>query len=222
MIGIILIATMCVFITFFMPERDENENDKLPSILSNQLDKLWKIAQDAIKEQKVLRAEKALLTILKFDEKNAAAYNRLGILYSKQRQFNEAIECFEIAQSLDNNASSLHNAGLIYLETGNFEKAAQAFEQALELENDLPNRYIAYAKAQENLSNFKKAIEALEAAFILDKSPQILRQIIQIYTLDEDSEMVEETKIRLEKLLEKRRAEQKDPVAQQRKKRMVM
>ena len=33
-----------------------------------------------MRENRFLRAEKALLTILKIDEKNAAAYNRLGIL----------------------------------------------------------------------------------------------------------------------------------------------
>ncbi len=47
------------------------------------------------------RPEKALLTILKIDEKNAAAYNRLGILYAKQKEFRDAIDCFEIASSIE-------------------------------------------------------------------------------------------------------------------------
>ena len=80
-----------------------------------------------MKERKPFKAEKALLTILKFDEKNAAAYNRLGILYAKSQKYDEAVECFEIAQSLDNNPASIHNVGLIYLETGAYEKAAMAF-----------------------------------------------------------------------------------------------
>jgi len=207
MIGIGFITALCIFLVFFMPkERSEEEEQRVPNMVAGQLDKLWKIAQDALNEQKVLRAEKALLTILKFDERNAAAYNRLGILYAKQRQFDEAIECFEIAQSLDGNASSLHNVGLIYLETGSYEEAALAFEQALELEDDLPNRHIAYAKAQENLGNIKKAIEALEAAYVLEKSPQTLRHMLQIYTDDEDEEKIEETRARLEALLKERRA----------------
>ncbi|MCL2444506.1 tetratricopeptide repeat protein [Candidatus Saccharibacteria bacterium] len=226
MVGIGLIALLCVGLIFFVPrERGEDEDDEISSTLSGQLDKLWKIAQDAIKEQKVMRAEKALLTILKFDERNAAAYNRLGILYAKQRQFKEAIECFEIAQSLDSNASSLHNVGLICLETGKYEKAAMAFEQALEMEGDLPNRYIAYAKAQENLGNVKKAVEALEMAFMLDKSPQILRQMLIIYANEEDAEKVEETKARLVKLLEERRekaSKQKRPGKFMQRQRKVM
>ena len=51
-----------------------------------------------MRERKPLRAEKALLAILKIDEKNAAAYNRLGILYAKGQKFDEAIECFEKAR----------------------------------------------------------------------------------------------------------------------------
>jgi len=198
MIGIFLIFILGIGIVLYTPKE---EDTKIPSVLSNQLDKLWKIAQDAIKDQKVLRAEKALLTILRFDEKNAAAYNRLGILYAKQKQFKEAIECFEIAQSLDGNASSLHNVGLIYLETGNYEKAALAFEQALELENDLPTRYIAYAKSQESLGNRRKALEALEAAYSLEKSPQILRQMAGIYAAAGEEEKVEEIRRKLEKLV---------------------
>lgn len=220
MTGLIFILVVAIFVVFFLPERKTDDVEEIPEKLSQQLDKLWEIAQESIKTDKTLRAEKALLTILRFDEKNAAAYNRLGILYAKQRQFKEAIECFEIAQSLDANASSLHNVGLIYLETGNYEKAAQAFEQALSLEADLPNRYVAYAKAQEKLGNKKKAIEALESAFELERSPQILRQMAGIYMNDGDEEGVEEVKKRLIKLLAPQR--KKMLKLPQRKKKLVM
>lgn len=220
MTGLIFILAVAIFVVFFLPERKTDDVEEIPEKLSQQLDKLWEIAQESIKTDKTLRAEKALLTILRFDEKNAAAYNRLGILYAKQRQFKEAIECFEIAQSLDANASSLHNVGLIYLETGNYEKAAQAFEQALSLEADLPNRYVAYAKAQEKLGNKKKAIEALESAFELERSPQILRQMAGIYMNDGDEEGVEEVKKRLIKLLAPQR--KKMLKLPQRKKKLVM
>lgn len=63
----------------------------------------------------------------------------------------EAIECFEIAQSLEPSASSLHNVGLIYFETKAYEKAALAFEQALAIDSDLAARHIAYAKFRKNL-----------------------------------------------------------------------
>src|SRR5690606_37198861 len=115
-----------------------------------------------------LRAEKALLTILRVGERNASAYNRLGILYAKQKQFKEAIECFEIAQSLEPSASSLHNVGLIYFETQQYDKAMLAFEQALSMDDQVPSRHIAYAKVLERVGDRKKAIASLEQAVRLE------------------------------------------------------
>jgi len=153
----------------------------LPTKLSDKLDQLWTIAQDSLQTKKYLRAEKALLTILRIDERNASAYNRLGILYAKERSLKDAIECFEIAQSLEPSASSLHNVGLIYYETKNYEKAALAFEQALAIDNDLSARHIAYAKVQEKLGNDKKMIESLEKAVEIDPIPQTLNILADAY-----------------------------------------
>lgn len=159
---------------------DEVEAD-LPARISDKLGQLWTIAQDSLQTKKYLRAEKALLTILRIDERNASAYNRLGILYAKQRSLADAIECFEIAQSLEPSASSLHNVGLIYYETKKYDKAALAFEQALALDDQLPSRHIAYAKVQEKLGNDKKMIESLETAFKLEPIPQTLNILADAY-----------------------------------------
>jgi len=153
----------------------------LPSKLSDKLDRLWQIAQEAIGEKKYLRAEKALLTILRVDERNATAYNRLGILYAKQQAFNDAIECFEIAQSLEPSASSLHNVGLIYFETEQYDKAELAFQQALGIEEDVASRHIAYAKVHEKLGHEKKMVTSLERAVELDSNPQTLTILADAY-----------------------------------------
>ena len=201
MIAVLLIAAFLCFLIFGYPiilakRKKEAEAEKSPHF-DAQMKKLWNIAQDSMKERKPFRAEKALLTILKFDEKNAAAYNRLGILYAKESKFDEAIECFEIAQSLDNNPSSLHNAGLIYLETGAYEKAEMAFKQALELEGGIPARFIALAKAEEKLGRRKEAIDALESAYELEASTTTLRQILALYEASGDEEGIEDTTLRI-------------------------
>jgi superkiller protein 3 len=154
---------------------------ELPSRITDKLDRLWEIAQESLRDKKYLRAEKALLTILRVDERNATAYNRLGILYSKQQAYEDAIECFEIAQSLEPSASSLHNVGLIYYETQAYDKAALAFEQALSMEDDLAARHIAYAKVQEKLGNNKRMITSLERAVELEKNPQTLTILADAY-----------------------------------------
>ena len=199
MLGVLIILAFTVYLAFFFRDREPAEKkEPVDPKVNTQVKKLWSIAQVSMKERKPVRAEKALLAILKFDETNAAAYNRLGILYAKSQKFDEAIECFEIAQSLDNNPSSLHNAGLIYLETGAFEKAAMAFRQAIEMEGDVPARYLALAKAEEKLGNRKAAIEALESAYDLDHTTTTLRQILAIYESTGDTENATATIARIE------------------------
>lgn len=158
-----------------------HEHGVIPRRIGDRLTKLWEIAHHGMRENRFLRAEKALLTILKIDEKNAAAYNRLGILYAKQREYKDAIDCFEIASSIEPSASSLHNLGLIYYETENYEKAATAFEQALKLEDNLAARHIAYAKVQEKLGNDKLVIQELEKAGELEPGLETYDLLFKAY-----------------------------------------
>lgn len=199
MIAVFTIMIFTFYLVFFFPmEEKPRKSEEKSAKYTAQMKRLWQVAQTAMKERKPFRAEKALLTILKFDEKNAAAYNRLGILYAKEQKYDEAVECFEIAQSLDNNPASIHNAGLIYLETGAYEKAAMAFRQAIELEGDVPARYIALARAEEKLGRPKKAVDALESAYELDPKITILRQILAIYEGSGDTEAATATSARIE------------------------
>ena len=199
MVAVFAIFVFTLYLTFFFPmdAKKEKVEEKSPKYTA-QMKRLWQIAQTSMRERKPSRAEKALLTILKFDEKNAAAYNRLGILYAKGQKYDEAVECFEIAQSLDNNPASIHNAGLIYLEIGAYEKAAMAFSQAIALEGDVPARYIALAKAEEKLGRTRKAVEALENAYELDPKVTTLRQILAIYEAAGDNEAAMATTARIE------------------------
>lgn len=199
MLAVVAIIVFTTYLVFFFPMEEKPRKVEEKSVkYTAQMKRLWQVAQTAMKERKPFRAEKALLTILKFDEKNAAAYNRLGILYAKEKKYDEAVECFEIAQSLDNNPASIHNAGLIYFETGAYEKAEMAFRQAIELEGDVPARYIALARVEEKLGRPKKAVDALESAYELDPKIEILRQILAIYEKSGDTEATTATSARIE------------------------
>jgi tetratricopeptide (TPR) repeat protein len=169
--------------------------------VGERMGKLWDIAHLSMRENRFLRAEKALLTILKIDEKNAAAYNRLGILYAKQKEYRDAIDCFEIASSIESTPSSLHNLGLIYYETENYEKAAVAFEQALKLEDELAARHVAYAKVQEKLGNEKLMFQELERAAELEPNKEtysLLYKAYQSHAMQAEADIVED---KLKKLI---------------------
>lgn len=187
MLGLVVIALLGAWAIYHRQTVEEVVND-IPSKLSERLDQLWSVAQESLQSRKYLRAEKALLTILRVDERNASAYNRLGILYAKQKQFKEAIECFEIAQSLEPSASSLHNVGLIYFETQQYDKAMLAFEQALSMDDQVPSRHIAYAKVLERVGDRKKAIASLEQAVRLEPIAQTLSILADAYERNDEPE----------------------------------
>ena len=166
---------------YYHTKLHEDEFAEVSRKMGDRLGKLWDIAHQGMRENRFLRAEKALLTILKIDEKNAAAYNRLGILYAKQKEYRDAIDCFEIASSIEATPSSLHNLGLIYYESEHYEKAAVAFEQALKLEDSLAARHVAYAKVQEKLGNDKLMFAALEKASDLEPTRETLTLLYKAY-----------------------------------------
>lgn len=163
--------------------------------VGDKLGKLWDIAHQGMRENRFLRAEKALLTILKIDEKNAAAYNRLGILYAKQKEYRDAIDCFQIASSIEPMASSFHNLALIYYETENYDKAAVAFEQALKMEDTLATRHVAYAKVQEKLGNFKLMVKELQRAVELEPTKEsytLLKKAYESQGMAAEADMIEQ------------------------------
>lgn len=181
MYELLIVGAFGAFSLLNVRKRTATDENDVTRKVGDRLGKLWDIAHQGMRENRFLRAEKALLTILKIDEKNAAAYNRLGILYAKQKEFRDAIDCFEIASSIEATPSSLHNLGLIYYETENYERAAIAFEQALKLEEGLAARHIAYAKVSEKLGNEKLMFQSLERAVDLEPNKESMMLLKEAY-----------------------------------------
>ncbi len=196
----------------------DNELVPIPLKISDRLSKLWEIAHQGMKDNRFLRAEKALLTILNIDKKNAGAYNRLGILYAKQKEYKDAIDCFEIASSIEPSASSLHNLGLIYYDTESYTKAAVAFEEALKLEDKMAARHIALAKVSEKLNDKPKVIKSLEKAVELEPTKESLALLRNAYV---DSELLEEAK-KIQKLIVRADSKNKKVASRVRRRRRVV
>ena len=201
MLGLIIIVLLGLWLIFYKPSYNSVLSMTGKGQDSEVLRRYWQDAYQSLRGHKYLRAEKALLNILRVDERNATAYNRLGILYAKQGTFREAIECFEIAQSLEANPSNLHNVGLIYYNVEEYSKAALAFEQAIAAEGNVAVRYIAYAKVQEKLGNFIKMTEALEKAVELDENPQTLKMLATAYDQTGQAHLANELREKAEKMI---------------------
>lgn len=177
----LLLIVVFAILAFRAFSLDDHEVEDIPHKISDRVGKLWDIVHQGMRDNRHLRAEKALLTILKIDKKNAAAYNRLGILYAKQQEYKDAIDCFEIACSIEPSASSLHNLGLIYYETENYERAVTAFEDALKLDDKMAARHIALAKALEHVGNDKLMLEHLNKAAELEPTKESFKLLVEAY-----------------------------------------
>ena len=196
----LIIVIMFGIFAFRNSELHDDEFADVSRKVGVRVGRLWDIAHQGMRENRFLRAEKALLTILKIDEKNVAAYNRLGILYAKQKEYKDAIDCFEIASSIEATPSSLHNLGLIYYETENYEKASVAFEQALKLEDDLAARHVAYAKVQEKLGNLKMMFSELNKAIEIEPNKETYSLLYNAYINHGMTEEAQDLKKRLRRL----------------------
>lgn len=191
----LLVVSAFGFMGLLYTRKGSEDDSDISRKVGDRIGKLWDIAHQGMRENRFLRAEKALLTILKIDEKNAAAYNRLGILYAKQKEYRDAIDCFEIASSIEATPSSLHNLGLIYYETENYEKAGIAFEQALKLEENLAARHVAYAKVNEKLGNEKLMFASLHRAIELEPNEETYSLLQRAYLergMDAEADMIAE------------------------------
>ncbi len=194
---LVLVFGLFVIRAFYVHKEDD---ELIPTKISSRIGKLWEIVHKGMRENRLLRAEKALLTILKIDEKNAAAYNRLGILYAKQKEYKDAIDCFEIACSIEPSASSLHNLGLIYYETENYEKSALAFEEALKIDDTMAARHIALAKALEHDGQDKLMIEHLERAAELEPNHESYTLLVKGYRQRGEADKADLIEDKLKKL----------------------
>ena len=194
-----LVLIGAIFVLYSL-RRHHYEEPEISHKLKDQVGKLWSMAHHSMRENRFVRAEKALLAILKLDKTNAAAYNRLGVLYAKQKEYKDAIDCFEIASSIQPSASSLHNLGLIYYETENYEKAVRAFEHALELDDTMAARHIAVAKALEHVGNDKLMQDHLEKAASLEPTRESYELLIALYRRKEMNIEADQLEHKLKKM----------------------
>lgn len=96
-------------------------------------------AQRAVAEESYTVAEQRLIEYLTLDAKNAQVYERLGIVYMRTRQFEQAKETFRFALTLaPSDASILVYLGELALREGQVKEATEYFRQAVALRPSNP------------------------------------------------------------------------------------
>ena len=79
-------------------------------------------------------AEETFNKALLVNPKSMLSFNKLGILYRRQKKYKEAISTYFKAIGMSPNSESLyHNLAIAYYESGALEKAVQALGQSLKI-----------------------------------------------------------------------------------------
>ncbi len=137
----------------------------------NNMDALERYGLLLIKSKKYREAETALVRVVETNPQSWRAYNGLGILSDVKGKHIEAIEFYDIANTVDsNNPEILNNKGFSFYMNGNLDQAQHYYMQALKANPGFKKAIYNYALTkgrqgnyQEALSIFSRTLNAPEA-----------------------------------------------------------
>ncbi len=160
--------------------------------VSAEMNQLVEYAERSYLERKYLSAEKLYLRLLKLDHKNTVAYRRLGLIYSAQKNYDEAIESFQIAAHLDPSAVNYYNLGIAMFENSNYIKALAAFEKGLIFEASA-DLYDAVGRAHLKMSHLAEAIESFKKSTEKSKNKKHFLHLAEAYELAHKKDEAKQT-----------------------------
>ena len=113
------------------------------------------------------------------------AVNNMGTLYSRMKEWDKALECFQQAASdilYRTPHFAYHNMGLVYFYKGDYAKAVEFYQKALKLEPSYVNVHFDLAAAYITLNRNEDAIDVYKKAIALDsKSRKAELSLAKLY-----------------------------------------
>lgn len=127
------------------------------------------LADEYIEAGQLRKAEHAVLRIISQDPDDASAYNKLGMIYLREKNYKDARASLKQALKLEpENDAFYNNLGLLYYQQGQYEDAIEAYEKSLEIDNKIPSRLVNLGLAYFMVKKYRKAADQYGKALILD------------------------------------------------------
>jgi len=112
------------------------------------------------------------------ETKSAKNWHKEGFNWSKRKEYQKAIECYDKAIALkpDNVADICCNKGNALYYLGNYQEAIKCYDKTIELEPDNADAYYNKGLAFGNLGNYNESIECYDKAILLKPDHTKYRQ----------------------------------------------
>jgi len=137
-------------------------------------------ADDYIEAGHFRRAENLLLKVISQDPDDAAAYNKLGMVYLREKNYKDARASLNQALKLEPENDTFHNnLGLVYYQKGEYDDAIEAYERSVEIDNKIPSRLVNLGLAYFMVKKYRRAADQFEKALILDPRNESYKDLLK-------------------------------------------
>jgi Flp pilus assembly protein TadD len=124
------------------------------------------------------QAEAEYRRAIELDPSNGDAYRRLGQVYERNNQLDEALAAFQKAAELDPNYFKVYqDLGTYYRERGDLPQAARLFEKCVQLAPDEPDALYVLGTVYAEMGRFVESERVLRAATGLQSTPPALNNL---------------------------------------------
>lgn len=156
-------------------------------------------AESLAEEEKFAEAERVYLDLIRVDPTGVEAYEGLGSLYYRQRQYDEARQTFEYLAKLQGGAEAGYGGlGLVAAERGDLATAADAYRRSVDANPRAAGNLYNLAKVYEALEDLPAAAAQVGAALQLEpENPRYLDYAATLAILQRDASAAEELVERL-------------------------
>lgn len=145
----------------------------------NRVTQLLSIADEAVANNDLEEAKKALGSALIIEPKNPEVLQKMGYVLMQMEQYQEAKGYFETVVSLDENDDMAHGAlANVLNKLGKQKEAQEHHKKALALDSTYPAHHFNYANTLYDLGRHSEALVAYQKALELDPSLEVAKQMI--------------------------------------------
>jgi len=169
------------------PEEEEELGQKREVLLEE--------AKSLVEQDKLKEAEDKYIEIISLNPKDIDAYNGLGDVYTKMKDYQHAKETFQHILRLDAQDDTAYaSLGMIAIQEGDLKQAEKDYAQSVALNNKVAAHHIDLGEACLALRDINKALKCFQEAVRLEpNNPKNLDLLLEASIKIKDKSLAQQT-----------------------------